>query len=144
MNKADFYLLAGSRPSDLIHFTCKLVEKAFRQEHKIHIQAASPEQLEDLDDALWSFKPDSFLPHTIGQGQHQDYPITLDIISRNQGHRDLLIILVPELPVNCHEFKRLGLIAPNQDTRLQAARVSYKQLKSEGIDAQIHDFRKKS
>lgn len=111
----------------------------------MHIQTEEPIQNEALNDALWSFKASSFLPHAVGQNQHQEYPITIDTLSlsaNNEGHRDLLILLNTNLPSNYSDFERLSILVINQEDKIQSARSLYKQLKSAGTDVNIHDLRK--
>lgn len=145
MDKADLYLLPSNSFADQIQFCCRLVEKALSHAHAMHIQTEEPIQNEALNDALWSFKASSFLPHAVGQNQHQEYPITIDTLSlsaNNEGHRDLLILLNTNLPSNYSDFERLSILVINQEDKIQSARSLYKQLKSAGTDVNIHDLRK--
>ena len=144
MNRVDFYLLKSSAFSDQIGFCCRLSEKALAQENKIHIQTKDPIHSDALDEALWSFKAESFLPHAIGQNQHQDYPITIDsqaLEQNSNAHRDLLILLCSEIPRNHANFGRMCVIVSNQDSDIQQAREQYKHFKTQGLDVHIHDMR---
>lgn len=145
MKKADLYLIAGEGFSDLIQFCCRLTEKALAQGHKIHIQTEEAYQNEALNDALWSFKAESFLPHAVGQHEYQSHPITIDTLSistNNEGHRDLLILLGANLPANFNDFKRMSILIPNNTDKIEIARKIYKQLKKTGLEVNIHDLRK--
>lgn len=148
MNRADFYLLNSSAFSDQISFCCRLSEKALSRNKRIHIQTSESVQNEALDEALWTFKAESFLPHAIGQDQLMDYPITIDTASDklnfdrdNQEKRDLLILFACTLPANYTSFNRLSLIATNHEQTIQESRVLYRKLKSEGYEVHIHDQR---
>lgn len=144
MQQADFYLLESPREFDHLRFTCKLVEKAFGQGLHIHVQAISGEQAEELNDMLWHFKPDSFVPHAIGQSQYAQHPVTIDVQSASTtegSNTDLLVLLSCELPGNYQDFSRVSLITPNDPSQLQQARSLYKHLQSLNITANIHDFR---
>jgi len=144
MNRVDFYLLKSSTFSDQIGFCCRLSEKALAQQNKIHIQTKDTIQSDALNEALWSFKADSFLPHAIGQSQHQDYPITIDsqaLEQKNNTQKDLLILLCTEIPRNHHNFDRMCVIIPNQKNDIQLAREQYKHFKKQGLKVNIHDMR---
>jgi len=144
MNRVDFYLLKSSTFSDQIGFCCRLSEKALAQQNKIHIQTKDTIQSDALNEALWSFKADSFLPHAIGQNLHQDYPITIDsqaLEQQNKSQIDLLILLCTEIPRNHHNFDRMCVIIPNQEDDIQLAREQYKHFKKQGLKVNIHDMR---
>lgn len=144
MNRVDFYLLKSNAFSDQIGFCCRLSEKALAQQNKIHIQTKDPIQSDALNEALWSFKANSFLPHAIGQNQHQDYPITIDSDALEQhstAQRDLLILLCSEIPRNHANFGRMCVITPNLESDIQLAREQYKHFKKLGLTVNIHDMR---
>ncbi len=144
MKQADIYLIKGSSFSDQVQFCCRLAEKAFKQNMTMHIQTSEAYQNEALNEALWSYKAESFLPHAVGQGNAESAPITIDtstLSHNNQGHRELLILLGQELPSNLNEFQRVTMIVPDQEELLSAARTNYKTLKTKRIDVKIHDLR---
>ncbi len=146
MHQADIYLLQSPALSDQLVFCCKLAEKAFQQGLKMHIQTREAYQNEALNERLWDFRSDSFLPHAVGQGEYQNHPITIDVNSSSQGnsgHRDLLILLSPQLPTNADSFGRVGIIVCNDAEDIQQARLTYKQLSEQGLTVNIHDFRQK-
>jgi len=65
MTRVDFYLLAPGSRHDLITTACKLIEKALASRQRVHIHTDDHELAKKLDQALWSYKPDSFIPHVI-------------------------------------------------------------------------------
>jgi DNA polymerase-3 subunit chi len=144
MNQVDFYLLKSSTFSDQIGFCCRLTEKALAQQNKIHIQTKDTIQSDALNEALWSFKADSFLPHAIGQDLHQNYPITIDSQALEQqslAQRNLLILLCSEVPRHHHNFERMCVIVSNQENDIQLAREQYKHFKQQDLKVNIHDMR---
>jgi DNA polymerase-3 subunit chi len=144
MKQVDFYLLKSSAFSDQVGFCCRLSEKALAQQNKIHIQTKDSIQSDALNEALWSFKAESFLPHAIGQNLDQDYPITIDsqaLEQQNTKQRNLLILLCSEIPRNHHYFERMCLIVINEEDDIQLAREQYKLFKKQGVKVNIHDMR---
>lgn len=59
--QVDFYVLAAGNKPDL--FVCRLIEKAFLQNKKIHVHAANQQHAQRLDELLWTFRDESFIPH---------------------------------------------------------------------------------
>jgi len=44
-------------------FACRLAEKACQLGHRVHLLTASDAETQRLDELLWSFRAESFLPH---------------------------------------------------------------------------------
>jgi len=149
MARVDLYLLKGSNLSDQVDFCCRLAEKALSQHPKIYIQTTELIQDKALDDALWSFKKESFLPHIINsKTTHPELtaatPIIIDHLPFEENliqPNSLLITLCKSLPENLFKFDRLCLIILNNDTDIENARTLYKHIKKQNLEVHIHDLR---
>ena len=65
MTRIDFYQIAGDERT----FACRLIDQVFHRGHKIYVHTLDSEQATRLDEHLWVFRPDSFIPHClIGSG----------------------------------------------------------------------------
>ncbi len=144
MNRADLYLLSTPSMTEQVNFCCRLTEKAFYDFKRIHIQTTQSVQNEALDTALWTFKPESFLPHDIGQTVEPSPPIIIDNNNLQEmffSSSNLLILLATQLPENAKRFDRMCILVPNIEEEIQHARVLYKELKQQKIEVHIHDMR---
>lgn len=144
MNRADLYLLSTPAMTEQVSICCRLTEKAFLDFKRIYIQTSQSVQNEALDTALWTFKPESFLPHDIGQSVSPLPPIIIDSADLQAEHfseSNLLILLATQLPNNVQKFDRLCILVPNIEHEIQQARVLYKDLKQQNIEVHIHDMR---
>src|SRR4051794_7773495 len=66
MPRADFYLIAKPRFRDNpLLLVCELARRAHDAGSPTLVLARDLEQAEALDDALWSFDPDAYIPHQI-------------------------------------------------------------------------------
>lgn len=147
MPRIDLYLLNDANFSEQIAFCCRLTEKALAQHSLIHIQTVDTIQNEALNDALWTFKVESFIPHSVVQSSQLTTAAPVIIGSQEldpalQKSDSLLLLLQKQLPTNFQDFSRLCLIVPNIELEIQDARKLYKQLKSLGHEVHIHDLRK--
>jgi len=145
MTKIDLYLIQGDGFSDQVQFCCRLIEKARQHDNTVHVQTREAYQSEAINESLWAFRPESFIPHLIGQSSHPHYSVTIDVHSLNNSaakNRDLLILIDSPLPSSIQDFKRLCLIVPNQQDALKQARQHYRQLASDGLNVHTHDLRK--
>ena len=66
MTRADFYLIDKPRfRDDPLLLVCELVKKAYAAGQPTLILARTPEQADALDEKLWEFDDDSFIPHQL-------------------------------------------------------------------------------
>src|SRR3546814_18999242 len=72
MPRADFYLIAKPRfREEPLRLVCELARKAHDAGQPTLILARDLEQAEALDDLLWAFDDDAYIPHQIA-GDEQD------------------------------------------------------------------------
>src|SRR5690554_7931251 len=78
MGQADFYILQREDDHSRHLMVCRLVEKAWRQGHRVQIRLQTEEEAQELDQWLWSFRPDSFMPHSLQQASEAAFaPVSL-------------------------------------------------------------------
>lgn len=74
----------------------KLLEKAFQQDIRCVVQAPTLENVQHLNEVLWTYHPESFLPHgTAKEGMAEKQPIWIDISQDNVNNASLLVALHP-------------------------------------------------
>ncbi len=67
MSKVDFYILPTDSLSARLDFACKLCEKAWRLGHQVYLHCQDAEQRSELDQRLWRFKGEAFVPHDLAR-----------------------------------------------------------------------------
>ena len=79
MPKADFYLIDKPRFRDDPHLlVCELAQKAFEAGLPTVVLARSAEEAEALDEKLWSFAEDAFVPHQVaGEDDDAQAPVLI-------------------------------------------------------------------
>ncbi len=66
MPRADFYLIDKPRfRDDPMLLVCELAKRAFAAEQPTLILARSQDQAEEIDEKLWAFDENAFIPHQI-------------------------------------------------------------------------------
>lgn len=115
---------------------CKLAEKAWRLDNRIHIHTMNRADAKRLDDLLWTFRDGSFVPHSLADADY-DAPITI-------GHgddiapRDLLITLCDDVPSFAQTFPRVAeLLSADEDCKLKG-RKRFAQYRDQGHTMQTH------
>lgn len=150
MTKADFYILAGQQIQDQWHFACRLAEQIGAKGHQVLLQVNSEKEAKALDDFLWSFRADAFVPHELLGNENKpdtnsqtksDCNIHINWQPESGHHHDVLINLSTELPQFYSRFERLVEIVIQEDAILESTRQSYRFLKDRGYPIQHQDMR---
>lgn len=140
MTRIDFYIIPQDQLDHILNFTCRLAEKAYQHEHKVTIKVNSEEEATTLDELLWTFRPESFLPHA-KQSDEEEAPIR--IVWDNLGNDyEVLINLSDEVPLEFTRFKRVTQIASQHREQRAVSREHYKFYKERGYPLHNHDLRK--
>ena len=61
----DFYVLQEQSPGGRFKLACRIVEKAYRLGHQVYVRTGSSDDTNILDDLLWTFSQNSFVPHQL-------------------------------------------------------------------------------
>jgi DNA polymerase III subunit chi len=114
-----------------------LLEKSLERGWRVAVQASSPERIEALDQHLWTFREDSFLPHATdrdGDAALQPVLLTLSGDNRNAAQIRFLIDGVP-MPVDAASYLRIISIFDGEDPEaVAAARARWSDSKAKGFD----------
>ena len=124
-------------------YVCKLVEKGFKQKiQPIYIQTNNQQQAEQLDKLLWTFKQDSFIPHTIvGDSGLDSTPVQIGW-NENQFHTAAAIVnLSEEIPISYLESKKIHEIIDDDEVKKNKARERWKNYKAEGCRLGVHQIK---
>lgn len=115
MPRIDFYILPIDSESARLHFACRLIEKAYKQKHRIYIHAENENEAHQLDELLWTYRDDSFLPHHLsGEGSDPPPPIQIGFQTVPLHERDILINLNMIIPEFYQQFSRvIELVIPS-------------------------------
>jgi len=124
-------------------FACRLCEKAMSQGMKIYIHIGSEKAAQDMDDLLWSFKPESFIPHTIvgldeDLDADEEIPVFIGYGTSCSISATLLINLSEEIPAFHDQFERIAEIVPNQEAVKIRLREHWNLYKAKGFDLKHH------
>jgi len=142
VTQVDFYLLQDDSAQIRASFACRLADKAYRLGNRVYIHTASAEQTRQLDDLLWTFQQNSFVPHAIYQAaQHNPPPVLLAHNSEPDASIQVLINLSAEVPLFFSRFERVAeLVNQNADIR-QQGRSRYSFYKERGYPLRTHEIK---
>jgi len=112
-----------------------LLNKALEGGHKICVKTTDESAAEKLNEALWTYQPDSFLPHgTAKDGHSEAQPIFITADDDNPNAADVLII-TGNTPAKIDGFTLVcRMFDGNNPEELQNARAHWKELQDTGDD----------
>jgi DNA polymerase-3 subunit chi len=115
-----------------------LLERALRRGWRAAVQGASEERIAALDEHLWTYSDESFLPHgSAGEGEPETQPIFLTTGPENPNRAAVRFLIegaevAPILQRN-DGYERLMLLFDGNDAEaLAAARAQWSELKAGG------------
>ncbi len=137
--RIDFYLLNSSSPEASLLFACRFLEKAYRQGHRVFVHCDSQQQAESLDERLWTFKKESFIPHHLqGEGPEPPPPVQIGFGPEPRGFSDLLLNLAKTIPSYFSRFRRIAEIVADDETAKTISREHYKEYRKRGCELHTH------
>lgn len=134
-----FYVLESTDPAERIRTACRLIEKAFRNKREVYVHAANQAEAEALDEQLWTFKADSFIPHHLASdGPTPPPPVRIGWGTPPSEPRDVLLNLSADIPETFKRFRRILEIVGGDEAMREHARSHWKQYKQQGLTVDAH------
>ncbi|WP_237054775.1 DNA polymerase III subunit chi [Microbulbifer sediminum] len=137
MTRIDFYVLSSDQPHQGDVFACRLAEKAFRAGMRVLLAVDDRTRAGQLDELLWTFREDSFLPHAPQAGE-QHAAVEINCGEDPGLHHGLLINLCTEIPAWFSRFERLAEIVVQQPESLARSRSRFSHFRDRGYPLQSH------
>lgn len=112
----------------------KLLEKSYQGGFKTRVKMASEEKAEWMNGMLWTYNPDSFLPHgTSNDGDGANQPIYLTAANDNPNEANLMVVTDGSTAEMNDNVKRvLDIIDSADEQAVESARVRQQQYQAQG------------
>ncbi len=139
--RVDFYILPDATAQGRLRLACKLAEKAYDNGHRVYVLAADAAQAHTMDELLWTFKQNSFVPHVRYPPPADDSaPVWISPEPPPQQADDVVINLTADLPPRFEQFQRvLDLVDQHPDV-LAASRQRFRAYRAQGIEPTSHQL----
>lgn len=136
--RVDFYLLSAENDASFWLIACRLVEIAYRRKHRVFVFCADEAAAHSMDELLWTFKPESFIPHNLqGEGPNVPPPVQIGYV-RAPDHNDILLNLSGSMPPFAFAFSRVIEIVSAEETQKAQSRLHFSQYRAKGAAVHIH------
>ena len=140
MARADFYLIQKDRfREEPLLLVCELARKAHDANLWTLVLARDDEQAQRLDELLWEFDADAYIPHQLaGDDEDELTPVLIATPDADTPMRALVINLRDE-PVD-GSFDRVLEVVPADDSARGPLRERWKQYQSRGLELKKYDM----
>jgi len=140
MPRADFYLIDKPRfRDDPLLLVCELARRAFDGGQRTLVLARSFDQAEQLDEKLWEFDADAFVPHQIAGDDDDDItPVLIATPHTRPADRNLVINLRDECAPGM--FDRVLEVVPADEAQRLGSRQRWTTYKAAGFEVAKHDM----
>jgi DNA polymerase-3 subunit chi len=141
MARADFYLIAKPRFLEKpLLLVCELARKASDGGQPLLILAASAAQAEVLDELLWEFDPDAYIPHQVaGTDEDDDVTPVLIVPPEFEAPMRPLVLNLRSAAVPSG-FERVLEVVPADESAREPLRARWKDYAARGVTVTKHDM----
>jgi DNA polymerase-3 subunit chi len=141
MPRADFYLIAKPRfRAQPLLLACELAKKACAAGQPLLVLAATMAQAEALDELLWEFDPDAYVPHQLAGIDEDDdlTPVLIAAPGTDVPLRPLVLNLRDEaVPAG---FDRVLEVVPADESARGPLRARWKDYQARGVEVNKFDM----
>lgn len=138
MTRVDFYLLPDVDIDAKYRFACRLALRAIHAGQQVHVRTASADAAGMLDELMWSYPEDRFVPHDIAAGSEAGAPIQIGHAEPAPGPDQVLVNLADDVPVFFARFERVAEVITEPERA--AGRARYRHYRERGYPLFHHDL----
>jgi DNA polymerase-3 subunit chi len=140
MARADFYLIDKPRfRADPLLLVCELAKKAYAAQLPTLILTRTLEEAELLDDQLWAFDPEAFIPHQIAGDDEDEVTAVLILPPGAQAAPRPLVINLREECASAG-FDTVKEVVPADPAEREGSRRRWAEYRKRGMDVQKFDM----
>jgi DNA polymerase-3 subunit chi len=137
--RIDFYVLPDQRDNGRALLACRLADKAYNLGHTVYLLTASEAQAAVLDDLLWTFRQDSFIPHErYPLAGEESSPVLIGATLPAEVNRQVLINYTDGLPEGFERFERVVELVDSHPEVLAKSRERFRQYRERGLTPETH------
>jgi DNA polymerase-3 subunit chi len=139
--RVSFYVLPGRDERDRRVLACRLIEKAWNAEHRVHVVLDDADAAREFDELLWQFSDISFVPHALaGDAAAQEATVRIGTTADPAGEAEVLVNLSAALPGEPGRFQRIVELVDADETRRQQGRERFRAYRERGIMPETHNL----
>jgi DNA polymerase-3 subunit chi len=139
MTQIDFYITEDAAPDSRFRIACRIAEKAYLQGTPVYIHVADAAAAQMLDELLWTFRDQAFVPHAVyPPAPGERAPVLIGHDHEPAGECRVLINLAPAVPLFFSRYERVAEIIDGQPKHRAAGRERYRFYRDRGYTLRDH------
>ncbi len=140
MPKADFYLIDKPRfRAEPWRLVCELAKMAFEAGLPTLVLARTQEQAEALDEQLWEFDPDAYVPHQLA-GEEDDGEAPVLIVAPGVATPDRAMVINLRDACAVGTFDSVKEVVPADESERTGSRARWTEYKQRGFAVRKFDM----
>lgn len=140
MAQVDFYVVGSGGSEGAARVACKVTEKAWRQGLRVFVRTVSENDARRMDDLLWTFRQDSFVPHGLaGESGAEKEAVVIGCQPQADDGREVLVNLGAGLQADPSAYERIAEVVSDDEGARIAARERYGVYRRLGHELKHHD-----
>jgi DNA polymerase-3 subunit chi len=120
-------------PAERLRAACQLAMKAWRAGLPVFLRGSDAQQCSEVDELLWRFKAESFVPHSLYQDDAHA-PVVIGQNEEPSSAQGVLINLGSTLSPQVERFSRVIEIVNQEPDLLTACRENFRSYRQRGYD----------
>ncbi len=139
--RVDFYLLTQNLPEAGWLVACRLLEKAWLRGHRVFVYCETADDAALIDELLWTYKEDSFIPHNLqGEGPEPPPAVQIGYGAEPRGFNDILLNMSTTIPPFHTRFRRIMEIVIDNEDAKAISRQHYREYRTKGFELHTHQL----
>jgi DNA polymerase-3 subunit chi len=139
--RVTFYVLPDAEGDARLGFACRLVEKAYLQDHRVTVRMDTADEARQFDELLWRFSDRSFVPHEVAApGSDVAAPVAILAGGEPTGPADVLVNLGSDVPDWFDRFERVTEVLDASEACRRAGRERFRFYRERGLEPETHNL----
>ncbi len=139
MTRIIFYQI--SQGETALQFACRLIELVYHRGYRIHVHTGNKMNAGLLDEMLWSFADDRFIPHALYSSNEVSVPVRIGVMEEPTEHQEVMINLADTVPDFFSRFERVAEVVPADEKSRNLARQNFRFYKDRGYNLDYHQIK---
>ena len=107
--------------------------------HRVYVATDSADSTRRVDEIMWTFRPDSFVPHgRYPEDDNEGFPILIGHTDSPDGCGEVLINLTGSVPDFHHSFARVAELVSGDGESRRLGRNRFRYYRDQGYDVNSH------
>ncbi|MHC1481053.1 DNA polymerase III subunit chi [Frateuria aurantia] len=140
MARADFYLIDKPRFREQpLLLVCELARRAYASQQPTLILVRDEEQAEAVDELLWAFDEEAFIPHQLA-GDADDASTAVLIVPPGTETPDRPLVINLREEIAAGEYQRVLEVIAADPSEREGSRQRWRQYQARGLALAKHDM----